>query len=197
MTAQQFIEFWKTTYSKPAFMSQKFTKEFSHRWFRIHSLPKSKRYPNNASEWKLILNRQNKIITDLLNNHTKFLLVTGEYSSEQYEELYKIDDVASVNQLSFITLEHINLYENNPEDYDEGQFYTPMFCTLEWAPNKFDDLLKDIGEDNLRAFFVSPDNELIIAPYDGGMDFILKDTETRDFYKQKYSSWLSARGDGL
>lgn len=197
MTAEQFIEFWKTTYSEPAFMSQKFIKEFSNRWFRIHSLPKSKRYPENSNEWNILLDRQNLIITDLLNNFPKFLLVTGEYSSEQYQNTYMIDDVVSVNQLSFITLEKIDLYKNNPENYDEGQFYTPMFCTLEWAPDKFDDLLRDIAEDNLRAFFVSPKNELIIAPYDGGMDFILKDTETRDFYKQKYSRWLSSRADGL
>lgn len=72
-----------------------------------------------------------------------------------------------------------------------------MFSEQNWHPHKFDNLLKDIAEDNLRAFFVSVYKELIIAPYDGGVDFILKDTKTRDFYKQKYISWLSIRQDGL
>jgi hypothetical protein len=72
-----------------------------------------------------------------------------------------------------------------------------MFSEQNWQPKKFDNILKDVAEGNLRAFFVSVDKELIIAPYDGGIDFILKDIKTRDFYKQKYSGWLSARQDGL
>jgi hypothetical protein len=49
----------------------------------------------------------------------------------------------------------------------------------------------------LRAFFVSVNKKLVIASYDGGIDFILKDIETRDFYKQKNNGWLSSRQDGL
>jgi len=41
------------------------------------------------------------------------------------------------------------------------------------------------------------DKKIIIAPYDGGVDLILKDIETRNIYKQKYSDWLSQREDGL
>jgi hypothetical protein len=63
--------------------------------------------------------------------------------------------------------------------------------------NKFDDLLREIAYDNLRAFFVSIEKELMIAPYDGGVDFILKNSETRDLYKRKYNSWLSPRQDGF
>ncbi|WP_449384898.1 DUF3885 domain-containing protein [Chitinophaga flava] len=42
------------------------------------------------------------------------------------------------------------------------------------------------AQDNLRAFFISIGKELVIAPYDGGIDFILKNSETRDSYKGKY-----------
>jgi len=57
--------------------------------------------------------------------------------------------------------------------------------------------LRDIADDRLRTFFISSGNQAIAAPYDGGIDFILKDIETKDFYKEKYKDWLSARQDGL
>ncbi len=58
-------------------------------------------------------------------------------------------------------------------------------------------LLKEIAEYELRAYFISIAKECIIAPYDGGMDIILKDTATRDRYKLKYQEWLSLREDGM
>jgi len=39
--------------------------------------------------------------------------------------------------------------------------------------------------------------KIIAAPYDGGVDFILKNNQTRDNFKEKYKEWLSEREDGL
>ena len=72
-----------------------------------------------------------------------------------------------------------------------------MFYEQNWQPHKFDNLLTDIAQDSLRAFFISVEKELIIAPYDGSIDIILNGTKTRDLYKQKYNVWLSERQDGL
>jgi hypothetical protein len=44
---------------------------------------------------------------------------------------------------------------------------------------------------------MSVDDDTLIAPYDGGVDLILKDKEIRDQYKSKYRNWLSKRDDGL
>ena len=80
---------------------------------------------------------------------------------------------------------------------DNGTGFDPKFSEQIWQAKKFDNLLKDIAEDNLKAFFVSMSKAILIAPYDGGVDLILKDSETRDVYKQKYSDWLPAKEDGL
>ncbi|MCK6616008.1 MAG: hypothetical protein L6Q51_00020 [Cyclobacteriaceae bacterium] len=58
-------------------------------------------------------------------------------------------------------------------------------------------LLREIANDKTRAFFVSFDKNEIVAPYDGGIDFILKDILTKEKYKNKYKQWLSEREDGL
>ena len=85
---------------------------------------------------------------------------------------------------------------NTPDEYDNGGIYIPAFAGTIWQQNKHDKLLRDIAVENVRAFFVSIDKNLLIAPYDGGVDFILKDTMTRDIYKLKYKDWLSEREDG-
>lgn len=197
MTAEQFNSFWSSTYPDTVLIQHHFRHDYPDRWFRIHSLPESKRYAENESEWSILLDRQNKIISDLLTDNSKFILVTGGHTSEGYTELHPVDELTSIGKISFVSLNPINLNKLSPEEYDPGQLYTPMFSEQNWEPRKFDNVLKDIAEDNLRAFLVSVGQKLIIAPYDGGVDFILKDTETRDFYKQKYSDWLSAREDGL
>ncbi len=197
MTKENFQKLWTSNYPNTIPISHLFKQVFSDRWFRIHSLPESKRYAENNNEWNTLLDRQNKIITDLLTGYPTFLLVTGAYTSEGLIELHPLDEVPSIEELTFTSLEPIDLNEISPNVYEQGQMYTPMFSVQNWKAKKFDNLLKDIANDNIKAFFLSEDKDLIIAPYDGGVDIILKDTETRDFYKQKYGGWLSERQDGL
>jgi hypothetical protein len=37
----------------------------------------------------------------------------------------------------------------------------------------------------------------LIAPYDGGVDVILKDLHSCSVFKKKFKDWLSKREDGL
>jgi hypothetical protein len=197
MTAAQFKAFWANNFPDLVLLQYLFKYEYAEKWFRIHSLPESKRYAEDDSEWAILLGRQNEIISDLLDANSDFLLVTGDYTMEGFIELHPPEEIHSIADFTFISLDQINLNEISPDIYGPGQFCTPRFSEQKWETGKFDNLLKDIADDNLRAFFVSFDKQLIIAPYDGGVDFILKDTKTRDQYKQKYSSWLSEREDGF
>lgn len=197
MTAEQFNTFWSSNFADTIPIPHYFKHAYADRWFRIHSLPASKRYADNKQEWKILLDRQNTIITDLLGNNSSFILVTGDYHSEDSTEMYPLAEVKSIAPIPFISLTPIDLNKVSPGEYDIGQFYKPMFSEQIWQAKKFDKILEDIAEDRLTVFFLSMDKELIIAPYDGGIDLILKDTETRNIYCQKYKDWLSARQDGF
>lgn len=61
----------------------------------------------------------------------------------------------------------------------------------------WNELLMGIANWELSAFFVALDGQVIIAPYDGGVDVILKDEPTRDACREKYRDWLSAHESGL
>jgi len=154
MTAEQFNIFWASNFAETIPIQHYFKHDYADRWFRIHSLPESKRYAGDENDWCILLDRQNKIISDLLDGHSNFLLVTGEHTSEGYVELHPIDEVNSLKNINFISLDPIDLNKIRPDEYDNGQFYTPMFSEQIWQANKFDNLLKDIAEENIRAFFV-------------------------------------------
>ncbi|HYG01794.1 MAG TPA: hypothetical protein VD927_05070 [Chryseosolibacter sp.] len=197
MTREQFKTLWTSRYPKTIPIAHLFKHDYSDRWFRIHSLHESKRYADNEEEWRILLNRQNSIITDILGDNSKVLIVTGEYHYEGHTDLDSLEDVNSIKQFSFTYLDNIDLHKLSPEDYDQGQTYKPRFSESVWLKGNWDNVLRDIAQDNVRVFFISVDNDIVVAPYDGGIDFILKDTVTRDSYKNKYRDWLSDRDDGL
>ena len=202
MTARRFEEFWTSTYGLVPPISYLFRCAYPERWFRIHSLPASKRYPENDAEWGILLDRQNALISDLLADDPTVFLVTGEYDfSSNNKSEWPFSPADSIRHLAFAELQPVALETINtgrsPDDYAPGDVYRPVFSELSWQPSAWDKLLIDIANDEISAFFVSIRNELIIAPYDGGVDVILKDGLTRDTYRAQYKKWLSAREDGL
>jgi hypothetical protein len=197
MTKEEFHKLWTLTYPDTVPIPHLFKHDYSDRWCRIHNLPESKRYAENHNEWGILLNRQNEIITDLFGLETPILLIAGEYNWGDQRSIHITNAEEVFKDYSFTQLDNINLFELDSKHYDETEIYRPAFAETVWKPNKHDKLLKEIANDNIRAFFVSFDKNVIVAPYDGGVDFILKDTLTRDFYKDKYRQYLSAREDGL
>jgi len=195
MNKEQFDIFWRTFYPETVPIPHYFKDNYSDRWFRIHSLPDSKRYAENGQELKFLLERQNQIITDLIGDKAQVLIVTGEFNWGERQGFITEEEKVFADY-NFIRLDNIDLFEFNPEDYDEGEIYRPAFAETVWTANSHDKILTEIANDNIRAFFISTDKETIIAPYDGGIDFIMRDSETKEYYKQKYRSWLSTRIDG-
>jgi hypothetical protein len=197
MTKQEFQKYWTLNYLDNIPLSHLLRQEYSDRWFRIHSLPESKRYAENDKEFEIILNRQNEIITDIFGLETNILLVTGEYNWGDNRAIHITDEQEIYKTYSFTRLDNIDLYKFNSEDYDEFDIYRPAFTETTWSLNKHDKILLEIAEDKTRAFFMSFEKNVIVAPYDGGVDFILKDNLSKEFYKNKYRHWLSEREDGL
>ena len=91
---------------------------------------------------------------------------------------------------SFISLESIDLHALDPLEYEEQDRYLPSFAQTIWTPNGHNDLLKVIADDLDKAFFVSFEKNILIAPYDGGVDVILKDQATKEVYQRKHHEWV-------
>ncbi|HEV7347815.1 DUF3885 domain-containing protein [Telluribacter sp.] len=197
MTKQDFQKLWNLNYPETVPIAYLFKHEYSDRWFRIHSLPESKRYAEDENEWQILLSRQNEIITDLFGHETPILIVTGEYNWGDNSQTHITQEEEIFKPFSFLRLDNIELNKIDAEQYDEPDIYRPAFALTIWKPNYHDKLLREIAKDNARAFFISFDKNVIVAPYDGGIDFMLKDCLTKESYKNKYRHWLSEREDGF
>lgn len=192
---ESFAKMWASAFPDVLPLSHSLKHQCKDCWFRIHSLPESKRYAENAEEYEMILSRQNEVATDILGENTKAYIIAGEYDWEvnqahvvQYDDALKIYD--------FCILNAIDLFKFDPNEYEENQTYTPAFGETAWVPHKHDELLLEVAKDRSRAFFVSFENNSIFAPYDGGADFLVRDRVARDYYKNKYKMYLSDREDG-
>lgn len=197
MTPDQFEDFWALTYPETLPIQHLLRYNYSDKWFRIHSLPHSKRYADTEEEWRNLMSRQNIAITDVLGNNSKVLLVTGDYNYNEPNAIHITEQEPDFLPFSFQRIGSIDLHKLSPDQYLKGEVHRPAFTEIVWKPHVHDNLLKSIADDKVRAFFVLLNHKAIVAPYDGGIDFILKDIETRDQYKEKYRDWLSERKDGL
>jgi hypothetical protein len=185
MTSESFHKNWAETFSNVIPVSHYFKHAFPERWARIHNMPESKRYAETDDESKLILFRQNQVISDVLGGNTRVLLVSADFT----EPIFKL--------YSFTPVDKIDLHAIKPDEYEKDTVCLLAVAEIEWQSGKHDALLKAIADWEVSAFLVSFVPPLILAPYDGGMDIILKDTVSRDAVKAKYRDWLSARPDGL
>lgn len=196
MTSEQFNFFWTSKYPTTIPLSYCFRHDYNDRWFRIHSLPESKRYADNDEEWNILLARQNKIISDLLGTSSQLYAVIGEYNYDGKNETPEFLNNKLFRDLKFTDLDSIDMHKINPNENDERTIYRPFIAELAWKENMYDNILKSIANGEIRVFFISVEQKRLIAPYDGGMDFILESKEIKDSFKAKYKDWLSAREDG-
>jgi hypothetical protein len=197
MTKEEFNQFWTSSYPNTIPIQHYFRHQYADRWFRIHSLPESQRYAYTPEEWEILLSRHNQIITDLLGNHSKVLLVTGDYNYNSPEDKHIVEEESTFQAYTFTLLDNIDLNSLSPDEHEPGEVYRPAFAETIWSINQHNALLKELADGQLRTFFVSIKHQLIVAPYDGGIDFILKDSQMRDAYKLKYQDWLSKLPSGL
>jgi hypothetical protein len=196
MTSEQFDTFWTSTYPDTIPLAHYFKNDYKDRWFRIHSLPESQRYANTDQEWDILLSRQNKIISDLIGNSTKMFIVTGEYDFDgKFDSPSVLDN--ELSDFKFTSLKPIDMYKSGSDELEKGTTYRPFFAEINWERNKYDRILRSIANDEMRAFFISIDKKCLIAPYDGGMDFVLENSKIKDNLKAKYKDWLSSHADGL
>jgi hypothetical protein len=166
-------------------------KIYENRWFRLVSFPGPKLYPVNKKDWELLLEKQNMIISDILEGSTLLYGVTGEYSTEGYSEDPVSTDSSAFAGFVFSPLDPISMHKISPDEFKMDEIYQGFITELKWEPNKYNELLKALANDDARMFFISPERKCLIAPYYGGIDFVLENTAVRDYYKKKYRDKLA------
>ncbi|MCK5831651.1 MAG: hypothetical protein KAH20_15255 [Methylococcales bacterium] len=188
-----FNTYWKQEFPNLLPFGYELRHHFPERWFRIHSLPKSKRYADTEEEYQIIFDRQNQLFDAIFGEGTKIIIVfglcTNDITNDNYNNIFDYNKFEKVNS--------IDLNQFQPENYDENIFLDIYTKIDKWHKNSYNKILKAIADDEIRMLFICPSKNRVVVPYDGGVDIIVENETARDKFKSKYIKWLSYREDGL
>ncbi|OWK34416.1 DUF3885 domain-containing protein [Fimbriiglobus ruber] len=168
---------------------------FKDRWVRFHSLPESKRYPEDETEYAVVLDRHNRVLSELANAERSLVLLTTEFSESPTPlltrpELRALDPEA-------VPWRSIPMHELDG-DFDNPNFWHVLASVREWHPGAFDPIVRLVANDVVpNVMIVNPDCRWLLHPYDGGMDVIAETSVERERLKLSHADWLSSEHDGL
>ena len=199
LEAERIQASWKQSFGDCPPVSYLFKYRLSDRWFRIHSLPASKRYAENQSEMNELLERQNTVLLDVIGKDATCFLVGGNYSDSPLNE--DIKQCSALGNFQFNQFTRLSKQDWDREDLepDEEHIYLSLFYS-EYILKKYslNDVLVCVADGKIVNFFIADfDKHRIFAPYDGGVDVILENYEARNQFKSKYKDWLSNHPDGF
>lgn len=181
MTASQQI--WQKAYQCLP-LGYVLRESYPSRWLRIHSLPDSKRYPENNAELKVLFQRHRKVAHEILGTESTFIIYCPSYNSDG-----RFDPLPNSKYTWIKSFTSLSSDQNTKIDF---------YCSdVELKNGSFELLIEKVAMDKLEAVFLNPISFEIYAPYDGGADIIVANSERRDSLKQKFENWLSKRADGL
>jgi hypothetical protein len=193
MTNDELTINWERNFPNFLPIAYDLKKEFNDRWFRIHTLPESKRYPENEDEYQEIFRRHNLILSDLFGTNQHFVLITMGYgfNDKTISADEKLKDLRFQNNF-WLSIDVSD--ETDKVPYLWNLFYDE----LKWKENLLDNLFRFVVDDEIREIMLfSTEQNFVYHPYDGGADIICQNSVLKDKYKEKYKDWLSKHPKGL
>lgn len=189
---------WNVHFPNLIPLPHEFKKILKYRWLRIHNFGVSQRYPRQESDITQVLERQNRVLLDLCQSGTSFIVLVGGGQAPGFPEGYE----TSVKLSEYTLLESLPHHLLEPEEYldaiDPHYFIQWAYREIQWKWGMLDTALTEIAQDKLGALFIyNLENNCLIYPYGGGMDIIAADLHTRNLYKEKYKDWVSPLPSGL
>jgi hypothetical protein len=159
---------------------------------RIHSLPESKRYPEDDTELAEVLRRQNAVADDLLGNGSLCLLFFTHWTYGTETPQWSRDE-PGIKHLG-ATPELVLTIEEN-DDQDQMAFFA---LPVTWHRGSFDRLISDCANDRTGSLlFANLDRGSIYAPYDGGADLFYPSPDEVDPARSRHREWLSVHPSGM
>jgi len=168
---------------------------FPERWVRFHSLPGSKRYPENETEYDIVLERHNRVLSKLVASQQLVVLLTTGY----FETPEPARDASGLQTLDpdAKPWRSIPMHESDC-DFANPTYWHVFASEWEWRLGLFNPIVRLVADDVLaNVMIVDPECRWLLHPYDGGMDVIAETPAARDCLRSSHCDWLSPRSDGM
>ncbi len=170
-----FLDVWNNFYPNCVPLPWITRDVYSDIWFRIYSLPKGKRYAETSQERKIIATRHNIIAKEVLGEGSLCWVA------------WNCDKKAG------------NFIGHKVCDYEDEWTDTTVYATQTiWKSNSHDDFILKVADDELSSsIFLNSQSGDIYAPYDGGADIFIRDSNKKIELERKLIKWLSPLESGL
>ncbi|WP_241847562.1 DUF3885 domain-containing protein [Streptomyces sp. CB02009] len=165
---------------------------YASRWVRFHSLPGSKRYAEDETEYAILLDRYNTVLDELFAGGEVYV-VTIDWADPSEPTHWSAHRAALHPEGTlWTTLDETD--HPDPDDHIRWFYYADR---RPWRRGCVDPLFRAAADEALPGVFVT-DTGLtrIHAPYDGGADVVLATPEERDRLRDRHTAWLSAHPSG-
>lgn len=161
-------------------------------WFRVHSLPDSKRYPDNDDELVMIISRARTVAAAVIGTTGPWYLIRSvpePLPPYQLQNSWEIDGILLTRDFVWTNV------DNDPEDAFNQVAYV---AKVEALDRHFDEAIKAFSEHHTESLiWIEPTSGAVMAPYDGGIDLIVSRSISVQSLREEFSDWLSNRSDGL
>lgn len=178
---------WRSHYKTTPPLGHILSRDFSDRWLRVHALPKSKQYADTDQERETFLNRSNALGEELFGEgKTVYLMSTRAKVPFWIKDHGPRAVVRKAFKLKQVF---------TSKDFMESEEYRYPHVTharkLIWKRTAFDDVFQKIADEkDYGVLFVSFEKSCTLAPYDGGFDLILPNSDQVKRFKETYTDWL-------
>jgi len=167
---------------------------------RFHSLPESKRYPDDRSERDEVLRRHLVLLGELCalsgtqTTELRVITVSGSSSTTPVPRAGRIAR-AFPSGRPWRSLQ----LDPDPGWPDDEPWWVHYFlgrCTL--TSRRLRNLLRLVMVDRAEGVVIAPAGaQWLYAPYDGGGDVIAPSTQVREILRARHTDWLSVHPSGL
>lgn len=189
---EDLTSFWNGEFPDFVPEAHNLKREYKARWVRFHSLPKSKRYPENEGEYLEVLRRHNLVLQALCGNDSKVFVVLPEYSEERKPspQLALLLELFSASEYWRTLVRH--------DDDDDYEFYWHLHVAeIDFSGGELNRLFRMVASDEVgNVMIICPSKRVVFHPYDGGADIVLASAKERDRLKEQHREWLSSHPDG-
>lgn len=190
---EELTKFWGAEFEDFVPEAYNLKHKFRNRWVRFHSLPESKRYPENEYEYLEVLRRHNVLLQKLCGNESRLFVVVPEYS----EESAPAQPETKLQEL-FSTGKHWWTLHQHEADANYESYWHLHASEVKFTGDELDSLFRMVANDEVgNVLIVCPGTRIVYHPYDGGADVVLASTQERDRLKEQLREWLSSHPDGL
>ncbi|MET7369337.1 hypothetical protein ABZS61_26450 [Streptomyces sp. NPDC005566] len=162
------------------------------RWVRFHSLPGSKRYPENDDEYAIMLDRHHAVLNELGPHDTELYVITREWNWDA-EPVTRMPQLAQVDP----DARHWGSHVHDDEFPDDIVYEHEYVSVRPRTRRELSPLLRLVADEVIAGVTLAPlDLRWLYHPYDGGGDVYASSASVTGL-RAAHPDWLSTHPSGM